>query len=108
MGYAQWVVFVIENATHSELRLQNVWLKWGKWHQIEDKDGEIVSNCDGKVCAPFEGSVIRIGHKHAMASCGREHSPSGTEGEFDVFDGYGERVCHVYWSCPWGAKTNVF
>lgn len=56
---------------------------------------------ESKACAGPNGGEMGV------ASCGRSDSASGTEGYFDVYDG-DTHVCHVYWDCPWGSKTNKF
>merc|ERR1711879_1096303 len=43
---------------------------------------------------------VGAGSSEKVSSCGRSDSASGTEGKFDIYDG-DNRVCTVYWSCPW-------
>ena len=42
------------------------------------------------------------GNQYQWGHCGRENSPSGTEGSFEVhLDGSGEKIAEIYWDCPY-------
>lgn len=73
----------------------------GKFYKWDNKDNEISSGEVDKLQSNDPGSDMSV------ASCGRSDSASGTEGSFDVYEGT-TRICNIYWSCPWGAKSNIF
>ncbi|KAI9897941.1 hypothetical protein N3K66_006301 [Trichothecium roseum] len=101
MAYAQWVLMIIQNKIGSgQLTVKNLKIEWGKFHQPGNKDAEIsVNDAQSQVATPSKDAQI--------ASCGRSDASSGTEGSYDIYDG-DTKVCHIYWSCPWGSKTNTF
>ncbi|KAI1074667.1 aegerolysin type hemolysin [Whalleya microplaca] len=101
-AYAQWVHMVIHNDMGSgDLSVSNVKINWGKYYSWPDKDAELAtSGIAGQTIKPGGGTF-------EIASCGRENSPSGCEGSFELFDG-DVRVCKVYFNCPWGSKHNDF
>lgn len=72
----------------------------GKFYQWNNKDNDI---SDSEV----EQQMAKPSGQMGIASCGRSDSSSGTEGSYDIYDG-DAKVCHIYWSCPWGSQTNTF
>ncbi|KAM0227517.1 hypothetical protein ACHAP5_012168 [Fusarium lateritium] len=101
MAYAQWVYILIQSKIASgEISIKNVNLNWGKFFNYNNKDDEISTD---------EIKKITIGSNKSagIASCGRSDASSGTEGSLDLYDG-DVKICHIYWSCPWGSKTNTF
>ena len=130
MGEAQWVTIYLNNSsTAKTLVVKNVHLDYGKFYRdsksacffcparhssasshilttpacIDDKEAEIPTS-------DIEGTKIAPGDEFTVNSCGRSNSPSGTEGEFDVYeDGPGgPKVRHFYWNCPWGSPKNTW
>lgn len=97
MAYAQWATFTI--STTVKLTVKNVTSNWGKFYRDGNKDAEI-SRSD------IEGHNIEPGEAYTISTCGREHSASGTEGNFDLYDGT-KKVGNYYWDCPWGRKENI-
>ncbi|KAI0377329.1 aegerolysin type hemolysin [Hypomontagnella monticulosa] len=100
MAYAQWVYILIHNLCKSDLMIKNVVLNWGKFYKWDNKDDEIS-------VGDMEGTVVKPGRSSDMASCGRSDASSGCEGSFEVFCS-DTKVCRIYFSCPWGSKTNTF
>ncbi|EFY89875.1 hypothetical protein J3459_009877 [Metarhizium acridum] len=99
-AYAQWVVLdLINRMRQSDLQVKNAWARWGKFHKDGDKDTEITAEDVNKIFAP-------PGKRCFVSACGREHSPSGTEGDIDLFEG-NTKICKVYWECPWGSPNNI-
>lgn len=49
---------------------------------------------------------ILAGRSEHIASCGRNHAPTGTEGSIDLYHA-GTRICTVYWDCPWRGTNTV-
>jgi len=99
-AYAQWVVINISNSSKRAVVIKNVHLPWGKFYKGDNKDAEIpIGDIENKTIEPHK--------KFRISSCGREGAPSGTEGEFDIYDG-DDKVRHFYWNCPWGSKTNTW
>ena len=57
-----------------------------------------------------QGTKITSKAQFEWGHCGRESSPSGTEGTFEIhLDGTGEKIAEIYWDCPWasGAANRV-
>jgi hypothetical protein len=53
-----------------------------------------------KETASPQGTNITSKGQHEWGHCGRETSPTGTEGTFEVhLDG--EKIAEIYWSCPY-------
>ncbi|CAJ0552499.1 Ff.00g005770.m01.CDS01 [Fusarium sp. VM40] len=101
MAYAQWVYILIQAKLASgEISVKNVNLNWGKFFKYNNKDDEISTDEIKKI-------VIATNKSAGIASCGRSDASSGTEGSLDLYDG-DVKICHIYWSCPWGSKTNTF
>jgi len=98
MAYAQWVsIKIIAHGT--TLRIKNVKLNWGKFHQTGNKEVEISPDDINKI-------TIEPKRETVINSCGRSDAGSGTEGNFDIFDG-DIKVGNYYWECPWGSKKNT-
>ena len=57
----------------------------------------------------YEGWIIKPDETATIHACGREASPSGTTGEFNLIDTMGgHTIRHFYWDCPWGSSGNVW
>lgn len=98
MAYAQWVsIKIIAHGT--TLRIKNAKLRWGKFHQTGNKEVEISPDDINKI-------TIEPKRETFINSCGRSDSGSGTEGDFDIFDG-DTKVGHYHWDCPWTQKKNT-
>jgi len=97
MAYAQWATFTLSPKNYT-LTIKNVVLKWGKFYK-GSKDNEVKLE-------DIEGVQIKPGDSYKIETCGREDSPSGTEGSFDIYDG-NTHVASYYWDCPWGSKSNT-
>ncbi|KAK3361543.1 pleurotolysin A [Lasiosphaeria ovina] len=101
MAYSQWIYMIINNLSKSgDLKFKNLSTKWGKLYQWDNKDQELSS---ADVTKQVAGPLGKI----EIASCGRSGASSGTEGNYDIYNG-DTRVCHIYWDCPWGKKANTF
>ena len=67
----------------------------GEFYQFDDKDNELSPE-------QVNGQVIESGSEgvNVVSSCGREDSASGTQGQFDLYDG-DTKVVTLVWDCPW-------
>ncbi|MCO5567375.1 hypothetical protein L7F22_021065 [Adiantum nelumboides] len=74
------------------MSLNNSALPWGKWYDYPNKDAEISGP---------DGTTITYGQIAIAAACGRENSPSGTEGNFDLYADGTTRIADIYFDCPW-------
>lgn len=106
MAYAQWATFKIDVVTPNiDVIIDDINIKWGKFHEYNNKDEEISSeNLKNKIINSSTPTSERI-----ISTCGREHSASGTEGEFFIYyknNNKKEKIGKIYWDCPWGSKTN--
>lgn len=109
MAYAQWAMFDI-NVKGFKVIIKNAKLKWGKFHELGNKDKEVkIDEINGKVLDYNTTDKERI-----ISTCGRSDAASGTEGTFEIYL-YDEitkkevtKLSEVTWDCPWGSKTNTF
>ena len=116
-SYEQWVVITIINSSAEKVVVKNVSLSWGKFYKygewpsyasvaitsdhslcVDDKDVEIPAS-------EIENTEINPGHEFKISSCGRSGTPSGTEGQFDIYENKGDKVRHFYWACPWAGAN---
>jgi hypothetical protein len=101
MAYAQWVHIIIQNKMASgEITVKQAEALWGKFYKWDNKDDEITA-------AEVDKQVATRNNNADIAACGRSDAASGTEGSLNLYDG-GNKICYVYWNCPWGSKTNEF
>jgi len=103
-GENQWSSFVIENHTKKSLFLTDVTLHYGKWYRSGCKACELLT----------VEQVIGPGSHTLINAAGRLLSPTGTEGEFSIYDGDKQdktttQICHVYFSVPYliGTENTV-
>ncbi|EFJ28693.1 hypothetical protein SELMODRAFT_411252 [Selaginella moellendorffii] len=68
------------------LYVANSWLGYGKW-----------VNGYTEIGSPNGLTMTAWGEYHITAS-GRNWSPTGTEGSFDVYSSDGQRVLYMYWN----------
>ena len=100
MGYSQWIQIILENKTGETLKTSGTYLHWGKFYDFPDKDKEVpTSDINDKPIGP--NKTLKFG------SCGREDSPSGTEGQIDIMHG-NERVFQLYWDCPYTGDNKFY
>ncbi|KAH6556451.1 hypothetical protein KP509_1Z177800 [Ceratopteris richardii] len=92
-----WVAFQLSYTGEGSLYIRNASLPWGKWYDYPDKDREVAAP-NGQAIAP--GSILYV------AACGRENSPSGTEGTFEIWSST-SKVAHVYFDCPWSGSNKL-
>ena len=72
----------------------------GKFYKNGNKNDEISAGA-------VNGTTIPAGSTENIYSCGRSDAASGTEGVIDLYEG-DTKICTIYWSCPWGSKSNDF
>ncbi|TFK88513.1 pleurotolysin A, partial [Polyporus arcularius HHB13444] len=102
-AYAQWVTINLKNSGSKPVKITNLDVSWGKLHVENDKDKEIDPST-------INNTVIEPGDALKLNACGRESSPSGTTGDFDLVDTSAgdKKIRHFYWDCPWGSSTNTW
>lgn len=98
MSYGMWVEVAIENH-NSEVTIQNVEVEWGKLYKFGNKDNEISPSS-------LNGTAIEQGRTFWFCACGREWSPSGTQGSFQLFDQKNQLIGTYTWDCPLGERFN--
>ena len=101
MAYAQWVSYTVL-AVNINVTIKNAGLSWGKFYKFDNKDHELSPD-------EVNGQVIEIDTEglNVVSSCGRSDSASGTQGQFDLYDGE-TKVVTLSWDCPWGSKKNTW
>lgn len=123
-AYAQWVSIEVVNYGPLPIQVKGVYTLWGKLYingqperhspsvlrvltylaySTGDKDAEVRPS-------HFENRIINPNGSLTIAACGRAHSPSGTEGGFNLVNPNGNDaiIRSIYWDCPWGSKTNTW
>ncbi|BAE61992.1 unnamed protein product [Aspergillus oryzae RIB40] len=60
-----------------------------------------------KYASQVNGKEIIPGTSQLLETCGRSSAASGTEGTLELWDKT-QRICKLYWDCPWGSKVNKF
>ena len=105
-GYGQWIALELRNSNPKSsgisMFITNIHLDYGKLYDGKDMDNEVDPNS-------IIGTEIKPGNSYTVYSCGRESSPTGTEGTVTLAqkkDG-GDHISDIYWNCPWGTKNNV-
>nr|AGA84054.1 umbellolysis [Polyporus umbellatus] len=100
-AYAQWVSIVIKNIGNADIKLKNLDVSWGKLYADGNKDKELPAS-------DYEGKTIEPGTQLQLNACGRENSPSGTTGQFNLVDpsANDQVIRSFYWDCPWGSSRN--
>ncbi|KAF2135585.1 uncharacterized protein K452DRAFT_322971 [Aplosporella prunicola CBS 121167] len=101
MAYAQWVAIKIINSfRNGTITLKHAQALWGKFYRDGNKDAEISTDDVEKITIP-------AGSQATIYACGRSDASSGTEGKIDLYED-NQKICTIYWDCPWGSKTNNF
>lgn len=99
MAYDQWVKISI-HPVNLNVVIKNANLQWGKLHKEGNKDEEIQID-------KINSTIVNGGGHFIIYSCGRQGSPSGTHGSFDIFEGV-HKIGTYVWDCPWGpADVNI-
>ncbi|PFH58639.1 hypothetical protein XA68_13432 [Ophiocordyceps unilateralis] len=101
MAYAQWIIVAIYNGlADGFITIKNVNIKQGKFFGENGMDYELSAE-------QISQKTIVTNDIEYVRACGRAHSPSGTEGSLELYE-LDTKICKLYWSCPWGSKTNDF
>lgn len=98
MGYNQWIEMTIISDNFS-VGISDSALPWGKFYEgskENEKSNDYINSLK-----------IYPGQSHKICSCGRESSPSGTQGSFWLIDlcDNGAKVAAVSWDCPWSGDN---
>ncbi|TQV91902.1 Aegerolysin [Cordyceps javanica] len=101
MAYAQWVSVTIVNMVSSgAISVKDAQILWGKFYEGENKDNEIQPDQVNK-------TTVAPGTQVTVGASGRSDAAAGVEGRFNLYIG-SQKICGVYFSCPWGNKWNDF
>lgn len=100
MGYDQWVeIRIIPKGCR--LGIKNAHLDYGKFYCENNKDTDIPPSVIER------DTNIETGRPSTIYACGRDSSPSGTQGRFQLYDKDTGTVIGTYkWDCPWGSSKN--
>ncbi|KAF8334424.1 aegerolysin type hemolysin [Amanita rubescens] len=99
LGEKQWFQPTVRNRLGRGIVLANFYINYGKFYDIHHPYHETVS---------AQGTRIGSRGEHEWGHCGREGSPSGTEGSFEVhLEGSGEKIAKIYWNCPYIGGNKV-
>lgn len=79
----------------NSVRTSGTYLHWSKFCEHPDKDAEVSKVSTNNVNDKSIGGNATF----KFASCGRENTPNGTDGQVDIMHG-NERVFQLYWDCP--------
>lgn len=53
----------------------------------------------------MENKTVPSNQSVKINSCGREDAPSGTSGDFEIYDGE-TKIGKIRWDCPWGGNNH--
>ncbi|KJA14257.1 hypothetical protein HYPSUDRAFT_208850 [Hypholoma sublateritium FD-334 SS-4] len=99
MGEAQWFQPTVRNRLEKTIALTNFTIKYGKFYDVKNPFNETQSAQGIKI--PSKGD-------HEWGHCGRESSPSGTEGIFEIrLEEGNEKLAEIYWDCPWSGSNSI-
>ena len=115
MGEAQWFQPTVRNRLSQAVVLANFIIKYGKFYDISEYLHYILLLfIDESLDDPYnetvsaQGTKITSKEQFEWGHSGRENSPSGTEGIFEIhLDGSGEKVAEIYWDCPWSGSNKI-
>ena len=117
MGEDQWFQPVVRNRLSSKaIVLVNFVILYGKFYNISEylRRFWFTQSLDKFLDDRFKETVSAQGTKiegqkqHEWGHSGRENSPSGTEGSFEVhLDGGGEKIAEIYWDCPYIGSNKI-
>ena len=93
MGYGQRAELTIKNHSKKTLKITNLYLHWGKIYQAPDMDKDLGQDT-------INDKEISPGGEFSFATCGKKLSPSGTEGQFNIYYDGDQHACQIYWDCP--------
>lgn len=103
MAYAQWILLNIINTLRTQnIMVDNANLEYGKFYMytghgtVDNRDNEF-SISEMEIPARKSGEI---------GSCGRQNSPTGTEGSIDLYYD-NTKICTVRWNCPWHGQNSV-
>lgn len=98
-AYAQWIAITIAPSGF-DLVIRNVTKDQGKFYTNNNKNKEINAS-------KIEGNVIAAGTTYTIYSCGRDASPTGTMGHFELHEYNNEvKLGTYYWNCPYNPIDN--
>lgn len=92
MSYKQWISISIMPINFN-IKVKNVTLLQGKFHVEENRNAELQPS-------EIESKTINAKEHYEIFSCGRDCSPSGTEGSISLFDG-NKLIAQSFWNNPW-------
>ncbi|EFJ19845.1 hypothetical protein SELMODRAFT_418650 [Selaginella moellendorffii] len=98
-GYPQWVSFKITNLGRDTLEVKNS-LSYGKWYKYPNK------NDDGSAPGGITIAAGATSPNPPFAACGRQGSPSGTTGGFDIYT-KGFKVATIHFDCPYTGSNKL-
>lgn len=106
MPYAQWILLNIINTLRTQnILVDNVNLAYGKFYMYTGH-GTVDNRNNEFSTSDILGMEIPARESREIGSCGRQNSPSGTEGSIDLY--YDKtKICTVIWDCPWGGQNSV-
>jgi len=98
-GEAQWFQPTVRNRLSRTIVLTNFTILYGKFYDIKDPYNEIHGT---------QGTKIVSQGEHEWGHCGRNSSPTGTEGIFEVLlESTGDRIGEIYWDCPFFGSNRI-
>ncbi|KAF5139498.1 Asp-hemolysin [Metarhizium anisopliae] len=99
LAEAPWVEFQIRNRMKkNDIHVRHARLDCGKYYKGSQSYEISTSEVDNIIIAP--------GLLESVSSCGRQDSSSGTNGDFNLYDG-NTKICNVSWDCcPWSRPAN--
>lgn len=115
MGESQYFQPTVQNKTAAAVILANFQISYGKFYDISEyldlsaSSFPLTDPSDDRYneTKSAQGTKIPSKGEAEFGHCGRESSPSGTEGTFDITLETGEIIATIYWVCPWSGSNKL-
>jgi len=110
MGEDQWFQPTVRNRLSRAVVLANFIIQYGKFYNISEDPHRFhppwwqISPLENPFneTSSAQGTKIPGKGQNEWGHCGRQNSPSGTEGSFEVrLADSNERIAEIYWDCPY-------
>jgi len=114
----QWFQPTFRNRLSQDILLANFSIQYGRFYDISDylthfcfpHSIDKISALDNPYNDTSEAGGTRIASmaQHGWGHCGRDGSPSGTEGSFQVLlHGNDEKIAEIYWESPFSGSNKL-
>ena len=112
MGWKQWALIKIANKSHDETLKINFPHKEEMWGWTF-KDTQDTKTRNPLSIGDIEKQAIGPNSSFSYGQTGKQSEWAGMSATIELYaknatGGLGDRICVIFYSCPWGASGNVF